>query len=289
MNVTVTTKNINKGTSVRVSLSDADGLTASATDIDSDGKSVVTIKGTPKKEGTATLKVTVDGKTVSASFTINKEASNVVLKTSYDTTDDATFATVKTYTGTVGYQNAWMLTPVVKVVDNQGTDKSADFDMGGSLTLIKDNNADAQTFTVATKTTTKVGDYKIVVTLGDQKTEQTIKVVTATPDVKLNLSKPTDSSPLSGVSFSDNSGKGYDVGATTWEKSDDGQSGWASDTGNAANGKWYRATATLTAKEGYSFTGFSASVTISDYTVTVTPSQDGKTATVVATLTAQLS
>ncbi len=290
MDVTVTTKNINKGTSVRVSLSNADGLTASATDIDSDGESVVTIKGTPKKAGTATLKVTVDGKTVNSNFTINKEASKVVLQTNYDTTDDATFATPKTYTGTVGYQNAWMLTPVVKVVDNQGTDKSTDFTIDDSgLALIKNNDADAQTFTVATKDSTPVGNYNIVVTLGDQKTEQAIKVVTATPDVKLNLSKPTDSSPLSGVSFSDNNGKGYDVGATTWEKSDDGQSGWASDTGNAANGKWYRATATLTAKEGYSFTGFSASVTISDYTVTVTPSQDGKTATVVATLTAQLS
>ena len=80
MDVTVTTKNINKGTSVRVSLSNADGLTASATDIDSDGESVVTIEGTPKKEGTATLKVTVDGKTVDKDFTINKEASNVVLR-----------------------------------------------------------------------------------------------------------------------------------------------------------------------------------------------------------------
>ena len=181
MDVTVTTKNINKGTSVRVSLSDADGLTASATDIDSDGESVVTIKGTPKKEGTATLKVTVDGKTVNKTFTINKEASNVVLKTSYDTTDDATFGTVKTYTGTVGYQNAWMLTPDVKVVDNQGTDKSADFDVTKSnLSVITDNNAAAKTFTVKTKTTTKVGDYKIVVTLGDQKTEQAIKVVKKT-------------------------------------------------------------------------------------------------------------
>ena len=289
MDVTVTTKNINKGTSVRVSLSNADGLTASATDIDSDGESVVTIKGTPKKEGTATLKVTVDGKTVNKDFAINKEASNVVLKTSYDTTDDATFATPKTYTGTVGYQNAWMLTPVVKVVDNQGADKSADFDVTKSnLSVITDNNAGAQTFTVATTASTPVGNYKIVVTLGDQKNEQAIEVVAATPDVKLTLNKPTDGSPLSGVSFSDNNGKGYNVGATTWEKSADGQSGWTSDTGNAANGTWYRATATLTAQEGYSFTGFSASVTISDYTVTVTPSQDGKTATVVATLTAAL-
>ncbi len=190
MDVTVTTKNINKGTSVRVSLSNADGLTASATDIDSDGKSVVTIKGTPKKDGTATLKVTVDGKTVDKTFTINKEASNVVLKTSYDTTADATFGTAKTYSGTVGYQNAWMLTPVVKVVDNQGTDKSADFDIGdSSLALITDNNAGAQTFTVKTKTSTEVGDYKIVVTLGDQKTEQAIKVnkkTVANTDMTIN-------------------------------------------------------------------------------------------------------
>ena len=160
--------------------------------------------------------------------------------------------------------------------------------MGGSLTLIKDNNADAQTFTVTTKASTPVGNYKIVVILGDQKNEQAIEVVAATPDVKLTLNKPTDGSLLSGVSFSDNNGKGYGVGATTWEKSEDGQNGWASDNGNAATGKFYRATATLTAKEGYSFTGFSASVTISNYNVVVTPSQDGTTATVVATLTAAL-
>ena len=131
-----------------------------------------------------------DGKTVDKTFTINKEASNVVLKTSYDTTADATFGTAKTYSGTVGYQNAWMLTPVVKVVDNQGTDKSADFDIGdSSLALITDNNAGAQTFTVKTKTSTEVGDYKIVVTLGDQKTEQAIKVnkkTVANTDMTIN-------------------------------------------------------------------------------------------------------
>ena len=74
-----------------------------------------------------------------------------------------------------------MLTPDVKVVDNQGNDKSTDFDVTKSnLSVITDNNAAAKTFTVATKATTKVGDYKIVVTLGDQKTEQAIKVVKKT-------------------------------------------------------------------------------------------------------------
>ena len=108
---------------------------------------------------------------------VKDAAINVVLKTSYDTTDNATFGTAKTYTGTVGYQNAWMLTPDVKVVDSTGADKSADFDVTKTnLVLITDNNAAAKTFTVKTMTTTNAGDYKIVVTLDDKTTEQAIKV-----------------------------------------------------------------------------------------------------------------
>ena len=285
MDVTVTTKNINKGTSVRVSLSNADGLTASATDIDSDGKSVVTIKGTPKKDGTATLKVTVDGKTVDKTFTINKEASNVVLKTSYDTTDDATFATVKTYTGTVGYQNAWMLTPDVKVVDGQGTDKSADFTVTKSnLSLITDNNAAAKTFTVATKATTKVGAYKIVVTLGDQKTEQAIKVVTAVVAAPtVTLTKIADSqNPTQAQATCSSTGVDSGNVVTEWYKAADTTGTKLGDSETVSTGDTVSVKVILTAAEGYTFTGGSYdAVQLFGQTATATIAPDGTTLTLV--------
>ena len=177
MDVTVTTKNINKGTSVRVSLSDADGLTASATDIDSDGESVVTIKGTPKKEGIATLKVTVDGKTVSASFTINKEASNVVLKLAGTANKSLEYAKSGNFTVTAGYQNAWLQELKVSIKDSANGDASSKFDTafttGG---IIGDNNAGTDTLTITEKGSAAIGTYTATVSLGDKSESFTFEV-----------------------------------------------------------------------------------------------------------------
>ena len=172
MNVTVTTKNINKGTSVRVSLSDADGLTASATDIDSDGKSVVTIKGTPKKEGTATLKVTVDGKTVDKDFTINKEASNVVLRLGTPDKTKVERDSSGAIKISIGYQNAWMETPKVEIT---GSDEDAEFTLS-ALTEIADNDAAKQDLTITEKGAADAGVYTVTITVGDKSDSFTFEV-----------------------------------------------------------------------------------------------------------------
>ena len=286
MEVVITTKNVDKDTAVAVSLEQADGLTATATNIDKDGKAVVTIKGTPKKDGQATLKVTVGGNSaVTKDFTINKAASNVVLKTNYNTTDNATFGTTKTYTGTVGYQNAWMLTPDVKVVDNQGTDKSADFDISdSSLALITDNNAGAQTFTVKTKTTTKVGDYKIVVTLGDQKTEQAIKVVTAVVAAPtVNLTKITNGqNPTQAQATCSSTGVNSGNVVTEWYKAADTTGTKLGDSETVATGDTVSVKVILTATEGYTFTGGSYdAVQLFGQTAAATIAPDGTTLTLV--------
>ena len=286
MEVVITTKNVDKDTAVAVSLEQADGLTATATNIDKDGKAVVTIKGTPKKDGQATLKVTVGSNSaVTKEFTINKAASNVVLKTNYNTTDNATFGTTKTYTGTVGYQNAWMLTPDVKVVDNQGTDKSNDFTVTKSnLVLITDNNAAAKTFTVETKTTTKVGDYKIVVTLGDQKTEQTIKVVTAVVAAPtVNLTKIANGqNPTQAQATCSSTGVNSGKVVTEWYKAADTTGTKLGDSETVSTSDTVSVKVVLTAAEGYTFTGGSYdAVQLFGQTATATVAQDGTTLTLV--------
>ena len=172
------TNNIANGTNTYVNVTTpVAGLTVTSAAV-ANNQIAVTVSGTPTATGTLTFKVKADGVESSAvNVTVNAAESNVVLKTSYDTTDNATYGAVKTYNGTVGYQNAWMLTPSVKVVDSEGTDKSADFTLSiSNLALVTDNDAAAKTFTVATKATTAAGSYKIVVTLGDKTAEQTITV-----------------------------------------------------------------------------------------------------------------
>ncbi len=285
MDVTVTTKNINKGTSVRVSLSNADGLTASATDIDSDGKSVVTIKGTPKKDGTATLKVTVDGKTVSASFIINKEASNVVLKLAGTANKSLEYAKSGNFTVTAGYQNAWLQELKVSIKDSANGDASSKFTTtfatGG---IIGDNNADTDTLTITEKGSAAIGTYTATVSLGDKNESFTFEVTASEIADANGLTFTLDADPTKtdapdtlAVTPAAGDAEKYTVTSTKWYTDDTEVTG-----SNQLGTGTVKLVIVLTANDNYKFADNATTTKqagLSNKTATSDVAEDGSTLT----------
>ena len=284
---TLTAKNIadNKSAYVEITAGDNLGLNVKVSDVD-DEEITVTVSGTPTKTGTLKFKVSADDATSKVmQVEVKDAASNVFVATSYDTTGNATFGIPKTYTGTVGYRNALLLTPDVQVFDSKNENVTGDFTLSTSnLVMITDDAAATKTFTVATKADTKVGDYKIVVTLGDKTTEQVIKVVDAViaaPTVSLtkiaNGQNPTQAKATCSSTGVDDSNV-----VTEWYKAADTTGTKLGDAETVATGNTVSVKVILTAKDGYTFTGGTYNaVTLFGQTATATIGQDGTTLTLV--------
>ena len=280
MEVVITTKNVDKDTAVAVSLEQADGLTATATNIDKDGKAVVTIKGTPKKAGQATLKVTVgSNNAVTEEFTINKAASNVVLKLAGTTDKKLVYGASGNFTVTAGYQNAWMQELSISIKDASGKDAKSKFTTafttGG---VINDNNAGTDTLTITEKASADVGTYTVTVMLGDKSESFTFEVTKAKIASSLTLAGklPTasDNATTINAGYTVTAGTGY-TGEITTKLTND-----ADANSNVSQGDTVTATLTLTATGNYEFdttaptianwTNSSVNATTAVYTMEIT-------------------
>ena len=113
-------------------------------------------------------------------------------------------------------------------------------------------------------TPTEAGKYYVIATntkddvTGDKtaqtkSAECTVSVKIGAADMNLSITAPTNGATIADAALTDSaSSSKVEIGTPTWEKSDDGSSGWASATGTFEQ-KFYRATVTLTAKDGFAF------------------------------------
>lgn len=107
--------------------------------------------------------------------------------------------------------------------------------------------------------------------------ECTVSVKIGAADMNLSITAPTNGATIADAALTDSaSSSKVEIGTPTWEKSDDGSSGWASATGTFEQ-KFYRATVTLTAKDGFAFgeSGDYSSLTVNNGRATSATVSDG--------------
>ena len=129
-------------------------------------------------------------------------------------------------------------------------------------------------YVVATNTNNDVNGNK---TNQEKSTECTVSVKISAADMNLSITAPTNGATIADAALTDSaSSSKVEIGTPTWEKSDDGSSGWASATGNFEQ-KFYRATVTLTAKDGFAFgeSGDYSSLTVTNGKATSATVSDG--------------
>ena len=137
-------------------------------------------------------------------------------------------------------------------------------------------------------TPTEAGKYYVIATntkddVNGDKTAQTksaectVSVKIGAADMNLSITAPTNGATIADAALTDSaSSSKVEIGTPTWEKSDDGSSGWASATGTFEQ-KFYRATVTLTAKDGFAFgeSGDYSSLTVNNGSATSATVSDG--------------
>ena len=137
-------------------------------------------------------------------------------------------------------------------------------------------------------TPTETGKYYVIATntkddVNGDKTAQTksaectVSVKIGAADMNLSITAPTNGATIADAALTDSaSSSKVEIGTPTWEKSDDGSSGWASATGTFEQ-KFYRATVTLTAKDGFAFgeSGDYSSLTVNNGRATSATVSDG--------------
>lgn len=137
-------------------------------------------------------------------------------------------------------------------------------------------------------TPTEAGGYYVIATntkddVNGDKTAQaksaecTVSVKIGAADMNLSITAPTNGATIADAALTDSaSSSKVEIGTPTWEKSDDGSSGWASATGTFEQ-KFYRATVTLTAKDGFAFgeSGDYSSLTVNNGSATSATVSDG--------------
>ena len=206
----------------------------------------------------------------------------------------------------VVYENALGYRPTIAIyAEGSDTDLvGTDFTVGDTFTLTDTDDRTAQSNTVTIDDETLPGNYKLVVTIGDDHETIPFTVAAKQAVVSLKLADLPDGANM--VSdYETYRFKGYEgregfagnqltaSGATTWSWRNE-TTEWTpgAEIANIRLGDIYRAEITLTASAGYSFAGIEASdVTLVDayndvsdfYEVTVTHNADG-TLTIYATM-----
>lgn len=129
-------------------------------------------------------------------------------------------------------------------------------------------------YVIATNTNNDVNGNK---TNQEKSKECTVSVKIGAADMNLSITAPTNGATIADAALTDSaSSSKVEIGTPTWEKSDDGSSGWTSATGTFEQ-KFYRATVTLTAKEGFAFgeSGDYSSLTVANGKATSATVSDG--------------
>ena len=129
-------------------------------------------------------------------------------------------------------------------------------------------------YVIATNTNNDVNGNK---TNQEKSKECTVSVKIGAADMNLSITAPTNGATIADAALTDSaSSSKVEIGTPTWEKSDAGSSGWASATGTFEQ-KFYRATVTLTAKDGFAFgeSGDYSSLTVNNGSATSATVSDG--------------